>query len=77
LPNPSANHGLFNAVNSAGTQVASRSVYVGTLGIEMDWLSTHMRTEIDAKAMDQHKCVPVWLKDDEYVHCYHHYCKQI
>ena len=77
LPNPGANHGLFNAVNSAGTQVASRSVYVGTLGIEMDWLSTHMRAEIDAKAMDQHKCVPVWLKDDEYVHCYHHYCKQI
>lgn len=77
VPNPGANYGLINAVNSAHTLDACTAVYIGTLGIEMDWIPTAARNRIDQEAMHQHACLPVWLQDDNYVKCYHHYCKQI
>ncbi|WFC96576.1 hypothetical protein MBRA1_003237 [Malassezia brasiliensis] len=78
VPNPGANYGLINAVNSVGDDLfPSGKLYIGTLGIEMDWVPTPLRHDIDARARAERECVPVWLKDKDYVNSYHHYCKQI
>ena len=61
VPNPGANYGLINAVNSAHTLDACTAVYIGTLGIEMDWIPTAARNRIDQEALHQHACLPVWL----------------
>lgn len=78
VPNPGANYGLINAVNSVGDErLPNGKLYIGTLGIEMNWIPESLRTKIDRRARVEHDCVPVWLKDEDYVSSYHHYCKQI
>ncbi|WFD00495.1 hypothetical protein MYAM1_003244 [Malassezia yamatoensis] len=78
VPNPGANYGLINALNSIQDQLPSESrVYIGTLGIEMDWVPTNLRQTIDSRAQEEHQCVPVWLKDADYISSYHNYCKQV
>lgn len=78
VPNPGANYGLINAVNSVGDDLfPSGKVYIGTLGIEMDWVPASLRHDIDVRARAERECVPVWLTDEDYVNSYHHYCKQI
>ncbi|WFD03389.1 hypothetical protein MOBT1_002078 [Malassezia obtusa] len=78
VPNPGANYGLINAVNSVGGELfPAGRLYIGTLGIEMDWVPGALRAQIDQRARDEQACVPVWLADGDYVSSYHHYCKQI
>ncbi|WFD30516.1 hypothetical protein MSPP1_001537 [Malassezia sp. CBS 17886] len=78
LPNPGANYGLINAVNSvAVNELRSGKKFIGTLGIEMDWIPERTREAIDARAGAEYDCEPVWLRDQDYVSHYHRYCKQI
>jgi len=77
-PNPSANYGLVNAVNSvAEERLRAGKLYMGTLGIEMDWLSASARRKIDERAVQERDCLPVWFSDKDYVQAYNQYCKRI
>ena len=76
-PNPGANYGLINAVSSTKELDNESVLYIGTLGIEMDWIPTPTRQEIDAVSKSQEQMLPVWLKDADYVMSYHTYCKQV
>ncbi|WFD19685.1 hypothetical protein MCAP1_001921 [Malassezia caprae] len=77
LPNPGANYGLINAVNSTSDVDRDEVVYVGTLGVEMNGITAGLRTQIETPLRDEHNEVPVWVQDEAYVKSYHHYCKQI
>jgi len=77
LPNPGANYGLINAVNSTSDVDRDEVVYVGTLGVEMNGITASLRSQIETSLLAQHNEVPVWVQDEAYVKSYHHYCKQI
>ncbi|PKI84992.1 hypothetical protein MVES1_000885 [Malassezia vespertilionis] len=78
LPNPGANYGLINAVNSVGRdRFPNGKLFIGTLGIEMDSVPDRVREDINDRALREHDCAPVWVSDHDHVHSYHHYCKQI
>lgn len=78
VPNPGANYGLINAVNSVGDERFPHGLrYIGTLGIQMEWVPPALRHEVDQRAQREHDCIPVWVGDNDYVNSYHLYCKCI
>lgn len=78
-PNPSANGGLFNAVNSVGRdRLRAGKVHIGTLGIETEgWLGAAEKDDIERRARIERSSVPVWVEDHEFESSYEKFCKQI
>lgn len=72
------NGGLRNAVQRAGKEGRVESkVWIGTLGMPTDTLSTAKKAEIEHHLIFEYDCVPVFADDSTFEGHYTHYCKQI
>ncbi|PWN42869.1 hypothetical protein IE81DRAFT_323008 [Ceraceosorus guamensis] len=78
-PNPSANGGLVNAVDSVSRdRLRAGKVYVGAPGISIDdWAGPIERALIADRLRNERSSTPVWLEDDLMQGHYTHFCKQI
>lgn len=72
------NGGLKNAVTRAQAEgLVDKVVWVGSLGMPTDTLTTSTRQAIETTLRNQHQCAPVFVKDGTLEGHYNHYCKQI
>ncbi|EIN05673.1 hypothetical protein PUNSTDRAFT_145633 [Punctularia strigosozonata HHB-11173 SS5] len=75
-PNPHANGGLRNAVDSVEDKLRKK-LWVGTLGTDTDPIPEHMRKSIDKRMKEDCDSLPVWIPDAEFTKCYDEFCHQV
>ncbi|KAF8809892.1 alpha,alpha-trehalose-phosphate synthase [Phlegmacium glaucopus] len=75
-PNPHANGGLKNAVDSVEGRIRKK-LWVGTLGTCTDEFEEDLRKDIDSRMLAQMSSLPVWIPDAEFQSCYDEFCHQV